>query len=524
MKRIENYFISTAFLRALAVFVFILIIAARFLSVMTERSVPDADECIVGIMGIHVLEDRESPLYFYGQGYGAGAGFEARLCALFFSVFGVDGKAVKVTALILWTALALVAWSLARRMWGTRAAWFFMLLFSATPQMAEWSMKLRGGHLTSLIILMLAGHSSWSVLAGPKQRRPVAALLTGFLAAAAIWSQPVSVPASIAVIVFVLIFLVGWKRYFEAGLVMGGTVPVAIIFYLSSPENVVWPAPATDIANIGTNLLPLIMEIFPRSFTPYLDPIAFQPEIHVSLAALVWGLFLSAALALSLRYCYRKGPKDKSGRALLFFNVIVLICVASVLMVDPAALAPRHLLACCPFFCLLAAPLFLFSKNKNVIKGQIMVCGLLLISGITANASVLLDKNFHNPGLGVKIPAESVGQTVAHLQREGLTRVFSADTDFTWNLIFEGRENVIARSWNPRERYQPYVEKVNRAARAGAPVAVVVPFPEGPLKKPVIKDLLAMPGAKLVNVAPRVVVISGIPGKMLIEYFNTRFD
>jgi|GEM_PF-4979657 len=511
---------KSTFLHAIAVVLFAAIIAARFFSIMDGRSVPDADECIVGLMGMHVLEGKGSPLYFYGQAYGAGAGLEARLCALVFSAFGVDGKVIKCVGLFLWSILVLVVWGLSRRMLGKRAGPFCLMLLAFVPQMGEWSMKLRGGHLPSLIVLVASAWAVWSLLEDHRTKKPGPALLAGFLAAMSVWSQPVSAPAAAALLIVAVIFMLLWKRYTEAGLIVGGTLPAVLLAYLTMPETTIWAAPHTGAGHVGENLAVMIVEILPRFFTPYLDPIAFGPAAHIYPAALLWGLFVLAAFLLSIGRLLKRGAKDRTARAILLINCTVLFCLAGALPIDPAALAPRHLLACSPFFCLLAASVFSIKENKSFKKASIVMFTLLLLSATAVHASVLVDKTFHNPGLGVKIPVKSVGLTVSRLQKHGFNRVFSADTDFTWNLIFESREKIIARSWNPEDRYQPYVEKVNRTARLGIPMAVVIPFPEGPLKKPVTDELMSFPGAEIIPVAPRVVVIHGIPGRDLLDYFN----
>ncbi|MFO8056426.1 MAG: hypothetical protein R6V10_03935, partial [bacterium] len=481
--------------------------------------VPDADECIVGIMAMHVLAGEEHPLYLYGQGYGAGAGLEARLSALLFAFTGPDGKTLKLAALFLWIIMVLLGWRLASRMLGRRTGAICLSLLAVSPQMAEWSMKLRGGHLSALVFLVLSAWLGWRLLEKKGQNGLVMSGAFGATAALAGWAQPVAAPAATSLVLVAFMFLLGWKKYAQGLLIMGGAFCIALIAYFTMPGEAVWLSPASGLYRNMYGLYLLILKILPRVFTPYQDPIAFEPSLLIWVVALVWGVFVIIAFYFSLRHLVRHRIKKRLSRALLFLDVTVVLCVLAALFVDLTALAPRHLLATYPFLCLLAASLFWRFEKERKIKTAAVLYAVLVIAGMAANSAVLLDSSFHNPGLGVRMPAKSVKQTVKWLEEKGFYKVYSADTDFTWNLIFTSREKIIARSWNRRERYPLYVNQVDRTARSGVPMAVVFPYPEGPLKKPVMKKLMGLPGAKATKVAPQVKVVHGISGADLLQYF-----
>ncbi len=522
MAFIKSHIVKRVSLRRLALFILAALVLARVFAIMSERVVPDADECIVGLMGMHVLEGKGHPLYFYGQGYGAGAGLEAHAAALIFSFSGVDGKALKLVALLVWIVLALAGWGLAQSMLGRNAGAVGAILLMVTPQMAQWSMKLRGGHLPALVFLLLAAWSTWSLSEDRKNGSRAVMLYAfgcGFLAALSAWMQPIAAPAALAMVFMGLVFLLLRKRYVEVIPALTGALIVAVPAWLTLPAETAWTSPLAGISHASSNLAPLALKILPRSFTPYQDPVAFELSLPVLLAAIVWGALVLMAFVLALRRIFKERRKDRLSGALVLTTLPVLFCLVAALFVDPTALAPRHVLAGCPFFCLLAASVLCMAKTSRLIKTAAVFYALLFIAGITANTRVLLDTSFHNPGLGVKMPASSVSRTVNWLEARGFSRVYSADTDFTWNLIFASRERIIARSWPRQERYQSYVEEVDRAARSGARMAVVVPYPEGPLKKPVVKKLMDLPGARFTMVAPRVAVITGIPGGSLMKIF-----
>jgi hypothetical protein len=72
-------------------------------------------------------------------------------------------------------------------------------------------------------------------------------------------------------------------------------------------------------------------------------------------------------------------------------------------------------------------------------------------------------------------PSESrtLRKVIGHLQSRGVTHAFAMNALLQWPIIFYSDESVIARWKSGRERYQPYVAKVDRALDRGDPVAIV---------------------------------------------------
>jgi hypothetical protein len=97
--------------------------------------------------------------------------------------------------------------------------------------------------------------------------------------------------------------------------------------------------------------------------------------------------------------------------------------------------------------------------------------------------------------------------------------VFCADSEYKWNLIFLSEEKIIARSYNPNDRWPAYIESVNAAARAGRPTAVVIPRPDDAGRNKLIDGLRSGPHGAEVSIADVVLIFYDVPGAVLFRYF-----
>ena len=115
----------------------------------------DGDEAIVALMGLDVL-DGNFPLYFYGQNYGLSI-IEALLVSIGVLIFGTTMLAVKIPMLLLWSSgVSLMALTLFRLAKENKAiTLLFIAVLILSPTWLVWSMKARGGYLTSFFFVSL---------------------------------------------------------------------------------------------------------------------------------------------------------------------------------------------------------------------------------------------------------------------------------------------------------------------------------------------------------------------------------
>lgn len=143
----------------------------------------DADEAIVGLMGKHISEGREVPIFYYGQHYMGS--LEAILAALSFKLFGMSALTLKLVPLLFSLALIPLIFLLGRAIGGTGSG-LLAATFMALPPVAlvEWSSKARGGFIEILFLGALALLLTVRLL---KQERARDLCLLGFVLGLGWW-------------------------------------------------------------------------------------------------------------------------------------------------------------------------------------------------------------------------------------------------------------------------------------------------------------------------------------------------
>src|SRR6476620_10679616 len=81
----------------------IVTVISRLPQLLTRNLLLEGDECILGLMGMHLAQGREFPIFFYGQKYGLSI-VEAPAAALSFTLFGTGAVPLKIAILSVWIA------------------------------------------------------------------------------------------------------------------------------------------------------------------------------------------------------------------------------------------------------------------------------------------------------------------------------------------------------------------------------------------------------------------------------------
>lgn len=147
--------------------IILLCIASRLPQLLSPNLLLDGDECVLATMAKHLYQGKEFSLFFWGQRYGFSL-IESLAIVPFYACLGVNALAVKLAMLALWTTgvvffyKALVRVQPADR----KVSLGLTLLLIAAPAWAVWSMKARGGYLTSFtlsaIVLYLLFHEHYA--------------------------------------------------------------------------------------------------------------------------------------------------------------------------------------------------------------------------------------------------------------------------------------------------------------------------------------------------------------------------
>ncbi|MFH1539691.1 MAG: hypothetical protein ABIH66_12105, partial [bacterium] len=114
-----------------------------YLLLTTERT-PDADECIVGLMALHVSRGERPPVFFYGQHYGGGHVIEALAAVPWFVREGPSAVAVQAVPVVFSVALALLVFFWMGRAMGQGVGFVCALALSFSTPFLKSSFKADG--------------------------------------------------------------------------------------------------------------------------------------------------------------------------------------------------------------------------------------------------------------------------------------------------------------------------------------------------------------------------------------------
>lgn len=140
----------------LIIILFILIAAVYridFLNALNYRI--DSDEAIVGLMAKHINEGKTFPVFYYGQHYMGS--FEAMAVSLFFKLFGMSSKVLKLVPMFFSLLLIPCVYFLGKEVSGRKCGLISACYISiAPPTLVIWSSMARGGFIETLVLSTLA--------------------------------------------------------------------------------------------------------------------------------------------------------------------------------------------------------------------------------------------------------------------------------------------------------------------------------------------------------------------------------
>src|SRR5690242_559315 len=126
---------------------------SRLPSLLSPHFILDGDECTLALMAKHMLQGKDIPVFFYGQSYGFSL-LETSLVSLAYLLGGINDYSVKLAMLALWTTGIIFFYKTLKAICrgGSPLPLLITILFILTPAWAAWSMKARGGYLTSFTL------------------------------------------------------------------------------------------------------------------------------------------------------------------------------------------------------------------------------------------------------------------------------------------------------------------------------------------------------------------------------------
>lgn len=464
--------------------ILIIIVSVKLSALRTGLWACDGDEAIIGIMAKHAAQGKSIPVYMYGQAYGAGAGGEARLVNLGDAFFKAsDIGAIKIAALIIFTFFIFTFWIAAWRSFGKFTANAATLLMISSPTMSIWFSKLRGGHILALAAMMLAYYIGIGLIKNRDndKAKSVEYFLFGLISACAVWTQPLTA-APVAVLIFFAIVSEGAAIFLKLRfwLILLGAALISIPPIYMRPDNVIWGAGAAGYGAPSLQNVWAAMRNIPGLFEPYLDKI--YPPAAAWIKCVSW--FWLSALLFSAWLLVKSAIK-KPGRELALAAFLVIAPVSATALsffVSYQESAPRNIIAAFPFACLIIGAalgeLYSGSKNRKIIGASI--AAILFVSAIAVNAKFLGEAAIYGAGTQqMPMPARVVTEIINKLDARGIRYLYCLDYMLKWNITYESDERIITRGASERDRYQPYVDAVNKAISHGEVVPTLVRLPLG---------------------------------------------
>jgi hypothetical protein len=473
---------------------------ARLPQLLSPNLLAEGDECLVGLMGLHVARGHDFPLFFYGQKYGL-AVVEASAAAIGFALFGAGAVALKGAILAVWIAGAALYFHAFARVLGTSRSFLLTLLVVLMPAWAATSMKAWSGYVTAFAATGLVID-----LAVRAERGRVAPWLAAGAATALVYAaQPLWLPGLVPIVAYHLArarSARAWTAYVTAV-----AVPLAVFMAVTrallrgAPE--VWFGPTVGNPHPFASWPSLVQQIYVTLTGSFYFAHAVPPGRVTSLVALLWFVVLCATLA---RQMWRLLTRRHLAWPYLLAASVACTIGANWLLLDERD--ARYMMAMnVPLVFLAGIELFGLADRFHVTARRCAAAIALLAIVQAAAMREFRDYTFmwwvNNPNRPSE--AKTLATVIGYLQSRGITRVYSENALLQWTIPFYSGEAVVARWKGARDRYPPYIAAVDRAVEAGRAVAIVgyTGYTYG-LEKlvPDTRDIVDIDGKYYVYVAP----------------------
>ncbi len=448
------------------------LILTKLIGLLTFGRWADSDECVVGIMAKHILEQGVHPLYYYGQPYGGGGSIEAHTAVLFYWLFGISSWSLKLTALLYTTVGAVVVYGLGVRLGGLRVGLCTLAVYITMPALIVWGLMVRGGYVVMLVLIPAILWTTDRIL--HRQRVDhLAALFLMALSVLSYWNMPSSVPLVLLIVVFSITY---WLRRRQFNLVLGYGAYLlagAIGTLLWRPGNLVEllsrlasPGGESLVEPLRTRLFVFVGEVLPDFFQPHLNTAVYGIDWPAPVTLVLFAMAMGVA-------GYRQKKKGSRGSVadptVLLILLYVLFFVVCMLCAPPSMLGlpPRYLFPLVPAVAIIGglAIAKLSWRMRTCLLGYVTASFLFFNAGLVLKPRLYEHWTFYDPA--------EIQALIRTLDKAGL-RLVRTTYILQWRLLFETHERVIAVNIAEFCRFPAYKEILRRSAREpGAKLAWV---------------------------------------------------
>lgn len=412
---------------------------------LLDPQILDGDEALMGLMAKHQWEGKDISKFFWGQRYGF-TYLETSAISLFYSFLGYGQFAVQSSMLLLWCLIMIGFYQLIKSYVGNpHLAFLLSLSFTALPAWYFWSIKARGGYLTSFLA------STW-LLYWMKQypEKWGAWLMLGLLLPFIYYAQVLWIPGTLLVLAAGDWYKkISWTKFFLA---MGGLVSSYLILHHYSMQEIdFWNPKPLTLDYLGDNI-----QLFPERLLYHLGGNYFLGSSYTYHTLTYWStLFFVAILLVSLSNAYLRWRNHKK----VDWRSLILLAAGlsswGFIILSTNHYHPRYILPFTGFlFIWFAYQLHHYKLEINWKHWSIGIASFLFFM----SASVLIKGEGRYRDRKKEIPA--IHAAVDQLAQEGIHYVLSPYPEFHWQIMFYSGEKVISRYHYKVDRFLPYAYAV----------------------------------------------------------------
>jgi hypothetical protein len=442
-------------------------VLSRLPQLLSPNLLLEGDECVLGLMGLHVAQGRGFPVFFYGQKYGL-AIVEAPAAAVSFLVAGAGPVSLKAAILAIWI-VGMVFYFLAfSPVVGANRSFVITLLLVLMPAWAAASMKAWSGYVTAFsataIVLYLITRDD---------RRAVSWLAAGGMTVIIYFSHPLWLPGLLPIVLYFLVTSgrrSAWLAYLSGALAVASAIGAIKVLWLAGAVQT-WIGPTAGNPHLLASLPRLLNQLYVNLTGSYYfgTPVRTGPVTEA--VAYLWLALFGVAVILQI---YRIVT-----RKLLIWSHLLFLSVIATLIANWTLLDwrdARYVLAVnVPLVFLCGVELFDLVDRYHVPfrRCAAALCLVLALEAVSMNEFVSYTYMWWTNSGTSPSEARTLRKVIDTMRSRGVTHAYAMNALLQWTITFYSRETVVARWKADRDRYPPYVAEIDRALDAGEPVAIV---------------------------------------------------
>lgn len=442
-------------------------IISRLPQLLSPNLLLDGDECIVGLMARHFSEGKDVPYFFYGQSYGFSF-VEVLVISLFYRIVENPDIAIKVSMLFLWIVGIIFFYKTLKQIETKNNDWISILaisLFIFSPAWAIWSMKARGGYITSFSLSSLTTYMLFHKRLHQSSYR---LFLIGFFIVIIYQAQPLWLAGLIPILCYKLYKL---KQIRSIILVCTGMIISILLFLIIKADlSSFWSPKVLSVHPLTfSSILNIPNQIYQNlSGSYYLN--LFQPTLITRVLAYISTIFVFISLGLAFLY-FIQGKKVNPLFYVFSISVLCTICYPLILK----DVSPRYLLPLYGYAFLMMYTLIINSEKKTILN--IILLFMIFLGGISMYS--FKDINFENTNKNKLLTL------IDELESRNIHNAYVNNGLLQWQIMFYSNEQIIARYKSKTDRYPEYIDIVDSALN-NPEIEVAMVGPIGSMDEPTV--------------------------------------